>query len=128
MNYTNTIFNQLLNFLPRCKFNQFVGQHENDKYTKRLTTWNQLVALIYAQATGKDSLREIETGFNLNKNIWYHLGVGSVARSSLADANSRRSYQIFEKLFYSLLRQFQEIIPEENKFDFKNPLYSFDST
>jgi len=118
----------LLNFLPKHKFNQFVGQHGSDRYTKRLTTWNQLVALIYAQATGKDSLREIETGLNLNKNIWYHLGVGSVARSSLADANSRRSYQIFEKLFYSLLSQCQEIIPTEDKFDFKNPLYSFDST
>ena len=128
MNYSNTIFNQLLNFLPKHKFNQFVGQHGSDRYTKRLTTWNQLVALIYAQATGKDSLREIETGLNLNKNIWYHLGVGSVARSSLADANSRRSYQIFEKLFYSLLSQCQEIIPTEDKFDFKNPLYSFDST
>jgi len=128
MNYSNTIFNQLLNFLPKHKFNQFVGQHGSDRYTKRLTTWNQLVALIYAQATGKDSLREIETGLNLNKNIWYHFGIGSVARSSLADANSRRSYQIFEKLFYSLLSQCQEIIPTEDKFDFKNPLYSFDST
>ena len=58
MNYSNTIFNQLLNFLPKHKFNQFVGQHESDRYTKRLTTWNQLVAMIYAQATGKDSLRE----------------------------------------------------------------------
>lgn len=128
MNYSNTIFNQLLNFLPKNKFNQFVGQHESDRYTKRLTTWNQLVALIYAQATGKDSLREIETGLNLNKNNWHHLGIGSVARSSLADANSRRSYQIFEKLFYSLLKQCREIIPEEDNFSFKNPLYSFDST
>jgi len=128
MTYSNTIFGQLLNFLPKHKFDQFVGQHKSDKYTKRLTTWNQFIALMYAQATGKDSLREIETGLNLNKNIWYHLGIGSVARSSLADANSRRSYQIFEKLFYSLLKQFQENIPEENKFDFKNPLYSFDST
>jgi hypothetical protein len=128
MNYSNTIFNQLLNFLPRHKFDQFVGQHQGDRYTKRLTTWNQLVALLYAQATGKDSLREIETGLNLNKNTWHHLGIGSVARSSLADANSRRSYQIFEQLFYSLLSQCREIIPEENKFNFKNPLYSFDST
>lgn len=128
MNYSNTIFNQLLNFLPRDKFNQFVGQHQSDRYTKKLTTWNQLVALIYAQATGKDSLREIETGLSLNKNNWYHLGIVSVSRSSLADANSRRSYQIFEKLFYSLLKQCQEIIPAENKFTFPNPLYSFDST
>lgn len=128
MYYTTTIFNQLLNFLPKHKFNQFVGQHNSDKYTKRLTTWNQLVALLYAQATGKDSLRDIETGFNLNKNVWYHLGVASVARSSLADANCRRPHQIFEKLFYSLLERFHKVIPNENKFDFENPLYSFDST
>lgn len=128
MNYSNTIFNQLLNFLPKYQFNQFVGQHQGDRYTKKLSTWNQLVALIYAQATGKDSLREIETGFSLNKNTWHHLGVVSVAKSSLAEANSRRSYQIFEQLFYSLLKQFKDNVPEELKFDFNNPLYSFDSS
>jgi hypothetical protein len=128
MNYSNTIFNQLLSFLPRSKFNSFVGQHQADRYTKKLTTWNQLVALLYAQSTGKVSLREIETGLSLNKNTWHHLGIGSVAKSSLAEANSRRSYQIFEKLFYTLLAQCKEIIPEEDKFSFKNPLYSFDST
>src|SRR3989338_9871880 len=103
MHYTNTIFNQLLNFLPKHKFQDFVGQHNADKYVKKLDTWNQLAVLIYAQATNKDSLREIETGLMLHQNSWYHLGIGSVARSTLSDANSRRNYQIFEKLFYELL-------------------------
>ena len=66
--YTNTIFNQLLSFLPRYKFDQFVGQHKGDRYVKKLTTWNQLTALLYAQATGKNSLRDIETGMKLHKN------------------------------------------------------------
>ena len=57
MTYTSTILNQLLNFLPKHKFQAFVGQHQADKYVRRLDTWNQLVALLYAQATGKDSLR-----------------------------------------------------------------------
>ena len=125
--YSNTIFNQLLNFLPKDNFSQFVGQHHGDKYVKRVTTWNQLILLLYAQSTGKDSLREIETGFKAHDGSWYHLGVNSVAKSSLADANRRRSYQIFEKLFYSLLKQCQEVLPER-EFNFKNPLYSFDST
>lgn len=102
MYYSNTIFNQLLGFLPKCEFEQFVEEHGGDKYTKSLTTWNQLVVLIYAQATGKDSLREIETGFNVHGNTWYHLGMKTVAKSSLADANKRRDYKIFEKLFYTL--------------------------
>lgn len=127
MNYSSTIFNQLLNFLPRYKFNQFVGQHKGDRYVKKLTTWNQLTALLYAQATSKESLREIETGFNLHTENWYHLGIKTIARSSLSYANNNRDYRIFEKLFYSLLEQCKTITPER-KFVFTNPLYSFDST
>ena len=127
MNYTSTIFNQLLNFLPKHKFQSFVGQHNADRYVKKLDTWNKFVALLYAQATGKDSLREIETGLSLHQSTWYHLGVLSVARSTLSDANTRRNYQIFEKLFYELLARCQDITPH-NKFSFKNPLYSLDAT
>lgn len=127
MNYSNTIFNQLLNFLPKHKFKQYVAEHDADKHIRSLTTWNQFVALLYAQVTGKDSLREIETGLSVHNNIWYHLGVKSVARSSLSDANAKRDYRIYEKLFYSLLENCREITPER-KFKFKNPLYSFDAS
>ena len=95
MYYSNTILNQLLNFLPKYKFKRFVAEHQGDRYVKSLTTWNQLVALLYAQATGKESLREVETGFNIQSNTWSHLGVNTVARSTLSDANSRRSCRIF---------------------------------
>jgi len=125
--YSNTIFNQLLAFLPKSKFSQFVGQHNGDKWVKSLTTWNQFVALMYAQATGKDSLREIETGLSMHASSWYHLGVKTVARSSLSDANKRRDYRIFENLFYELLKRCREITPEK-EFSFNNPLYSLDAT
>jgi hypothetical protein len=125
--YSNTIFNQLLSFLPKYRFNQFVGQHQGDRYVKKLTTWNQLIALLYAQATGKKSLRDIELGLRMHEGQWYHLGVGSVAKSSLSYANNNRSYEIFEKLFYALLDQCREITSERS-FKFNNPLYSFDST
>jgi len=127
MYYSNTIFNQLLSFLPKQKFNQLVEAYQADRYTKSMTTWNQFVAMLYAQASGKESLREVATGFNVQKNVWYHLGVNTVARSTLADANSRRDSEIFEKLFYSLLNQCREIIPDD-RFDFDNPLYTLDAS
>ena len=127
MYYSNTIFNQLLSFLPKYKFKEFVGQHNGDRYVKKLTTWNQLTALLYAQATGKKSLRDIETGLKLHENQWYHLGISSVAKSSLSYANSHRSYEIFEKLFYALLEQCKGVTSNKN-FKFNSPLYSFDST
>ncbi|NCO80008.1 DUF4372 domain-containing protein [Candidatus Falkowbacteria bacterium] len=58
--------------MPKHKFRQFVAEHETDKHIRTLTTWNQFVALLYAQATGKDSLREIETGLSVQNNAWYH--------------------------------------------------------
>lgn len=117
----------MLTFLPKQRFRQLVSEHNTDKHVRKLTTWNQFVAVLYAQATSKDSLREIETGLNIHNNIWYHLGVGSVARSSLAEANAKRNYQVYEKLFYSLLERCHEITPHR-EFKFKNPLYSFDAS
>jgi Transposase DDE domain/Domain of unknown function (DUF4372) len=125
--YTNTVFNQVLQFVPRDHFNAFVGQHNGDRYVKKLTTWNQFVALLYAQATGKQSLRDIEAGLQIHSSQWHHLGVGSVARSSLSDANSRRDSRIFELLFYEILARCKEVTPKRS-FSFDSPLYSLDSS
>jgi hypothetical protein len=126
--HTTTIFNQLLHFVPKERFQSFVGQHQADRYTKSLTTWNQFVVLLYAQATGKDSLREIETGLRTHQNLWYHLGLKSVARSTLADANERRSFEIYRHLFGELLARCKEVTPASRTFAFTNPLYALDST
>lgn len=127
MHYSTTIFGQVLGFIPKDRLKGFVGQHNADRYIKKMTVWNQLVILMYAQATGKESLRDIETGLRMNPNIWHHLGINSVSKSSMARANNKRNSKIFENLFYTLLEQFRDITPERT-FSFDNPLYSLDST
>jgi hypothetical protein len=122
-----TILSQLLSFLPKKAFSRLVGQHNSDRYVKKLTAWNQFVLLLYAQASCKDSLREIETGINTHGNSFYHLGIKSAARSSLSYANSNRDYEIFEKLFYLLFKQFKGVV-SVGQFKFNNPLYIIDST
>jgi len=54
---------------------------------------------MYAEATGKESHREIEIGLKIHTKLWNHLGIQSVAKSSLAPDNDGRSYKIFEALF-----------------------------
>lgn len=101
--HVSTIFAQIMQLLPKHKFDQFTGQHNGDRYTKKLSSWQQLQILLFSQATGKESLRDIETGLSLHENKWYHLGIETVAKSTLSDANNNRSYEIYEKLFYALL-------------------------
>lgn len=127
MHYSSTIFGQTVSFLSKYHFDAVVGQHEGDRYVKKYSAWNELVVLMYAQATGKDSLREIETGLQTHESAWYHLGIRSVKRSTLAEAHERRSYKIFETTFYDLLSHCKEITPKHH-FTFKNPLYALDST
>jgi hypothetical protein len=125
--YSNTVFGQLLNFLPKVQFNAFVGQHQSDRYVKKLSTWGQLTIMLFAQASGKERLRDIEIGLKSHSETWYHLGIGSCAKSTLAYANENRDYHTYESLFYALLKKCQAVAVDRH-FDFKNPLYSLDST
>lgn len=127
MAYNTTILNQLLQLIPRLHFETIAKHHHADRYVKRFTCWNQLTTLLYAQASGKESLREIEQGLAINDSRLYHLGLPHVKRSTLADSNQRRDYKIFEGLFYKILERCKDYTPK-HKFRFKNPLYSLDAT
>ena len=128
MAYSTTILNQLLNLLRGHHFDNAVSAVRADRYVKHFTAWQQLVVLLYAQASGKDSLRAIQNGLSAHPEHLYHLGIEqSVARSTLADANARRPSSIFESLFYSLFERCAALAPK-HRFHFKNKLYSIDAT
>jgi len=126
---TTIVLNQLQHLLPLREFESFVEQHNADKYVKRLTCRNQLSILLYAQATGKDSLREIQTSLTIRDSTWYHLGLETAARSTLAKANEKRSFQIYESLFYKLLEKCGNFSSgTATSFSFQNDLRAIDST
>jgi hypothetical protein len=128
MSDTTTVLNQLQHLLPLQQFQGFVGQHNADRYTKKLTCRNQLSILLYAQATGKDSLRDIETGLLVEHNRWYHLGLKTTARSTLAKANEKRPYHIYESLFYKLVEQCRGFSSGTASFSFKNDPKAVDAS
>jgi hypothetical protein len=116
-----------MQLICQYRFKKCVDQYEGDKYTKRFSCWQQLIALLFAQAKSLTSLRDIELSLRSRMKNWYHLGLKTVAKSTLSDANNNRSADIFRDTFYSLLEKCRELSPRHG-FRFKNPLYSFDST
>jgi putative transposase len=103
MRFTPSIFTSLLKPIDRGRFKAIVERNRGDAYGKSFNSWEHLVALLFAQLTGADSLRAIETGFNAQSNHHYHLSCGRVARSTIADANARRPAAIFGELFGQLV-------------------------
>lgn len=125
--YSTTVLQQLLQLLPHDQFSLLTGQHQADRGIRTFSCWNQLCVMLYAQATGKESLRDIQIGLQTQGGKWYHLGIQSVAKSTVADASHRRSYKIFEGLFYAFLKKCEIFLPER-KFEFRNDLYSLDGS
>ena len=129
MSKTTIVLNQLQHLLPLPEFASFVTQHQADKYVKRLTCRNQLTILLYAQATEKDSLRAIQTSLTIRDSTWYHLGLETAARSTLAKANEKRPYQIYESLFYKMLEKCGTLsFGTASDFSFQNDMRAIDST
>lgn len=127
MHNPTTVLNQLLALLPENRFQTFVGQHEADKYTKTYSCWNQLTTMLYAQATGKESLRDIEASLRVLDSTWTDLGLRSSARSTIAYANEHRPAAIYEFLFYELLGKCEKLNPSP-RFSFRNAVRAVDST
>jgi IS4 transposase len=102
MRYRDSIFGRLLEPINRRQFQTVVDRLDGDAYDKSFRSWDHLVALIYAQLSGNDSLRGVVTGFNANPQHHYHLGTGKLCRATLSDANGRRPVGIFAQTFATL--------------------------
>jgi len=99
MRHHNSLFHQLLQFVPWRTFERLVESHGADRRVRRMTTRSHLIALMYGQLAGAQSLREIELGMSSHAQRLYHLGAVKPARSTFSDANAKRPAQLFADLF-----------------------------
>jgi hypothetical protein len=123
----STVYNQFLKLVPRAHFQTCVDHYQGDYRVRTMNCWSQFGTMSYAQLTGKTSLRDVVIGFANKENYFYHLGLKTVARSTLADANRDRDCRIYQELFEIILGRCRDLTPK-HKFRFKNNLKSFDAT
>lgn len=102
MRYRDSIFGGLLKPVLRWRFDAIVSRHNGDAYDKSFDSWSHLVTLLFAQLGGAESLRGLAACWNAQAHQHYHLGVGPLARSTLADANARRPVAVFAETFAML--------------------------
>ena len=127
MAHHNTVFAQLLKFLPRHEFEAEARRHQRGQGLRVMSRWAQFAALGLAQLTGRQSLRDIVSNLAAQGRKLYHLGVGTVSRSSLARVNTEQPYTLYEALFERLLGRCREHAPRHG-FRFKNKLYAVDAS
>lgn len=98
------VFAQLSEHFPRALFNQCVARYAGNYPTLSFSHWDQLLCMTFAQLTSRVSLRDIATCLRSHSAKLYYAGFrGTIARSTLADANERRDARIFEDFALHLI-------------------------
>jgi hypothetical protein len=128
MNKGKYVFSQLLDFLDKDVFLRISNKYNGNRYVKSFTCWNQLAVMMFGQLSNRDSLRDLVLATQAHANKAFHLGFGKYAsKSTLADANTKRDYRIFEEFAYRVMAEAQKCRAVEI-FKLGGKVYAFDST
>jgi len=101
------IFNQLLKLLDKGEIKRIGKQQGSERYVKKFTTYNHLVVMLFVAFEGYHSIRETVIGLLANAHKLTHLGIDYVVkRSTLSEANARRSSGIFGDIYMSVYRKY----------------------
>lgn len=123
------VFAQFLNLFPRYDFQRIVNKYNGDYRTKHFKCWNQMACMILAHIRQEDSLRDIDITLNAHADKLYHMGIQQCPKSTLADANERRDYRIYEELAKLLMqRARREYAGTDLAVDVDNAVYALDAS
>ena len=110
---SQTVFSQLIDFLPRYEFNKCVERYEGNHKVHDFSCWKQFLCMAFAQLTYRESLRDIETCLRVMSDKLYHMGIQGIARNTLANANKVRDWRIYADFAQSLIVEARRLYAQE---------------
>ncbi len=97
------VYGQLIKSLDRARIVEMSRKNGGERYVKSFDGYVHLLTMLFAVIMRLDSLREIEAAMTAEVRKLHHLGIEKVPkRSTLSDANARRSEKFFEEVYRDL--------------------------
>ena len=109
-------YGQLINLLDKSKILQISQEKGGERYVKHFDAWQHLLIMLYAVIKRFDSLREITDSMFPEARKLAHLGISMMPRrSTLSDANARRSEGIFEAIYRDLYKTYRNELSSDSR-------------
>ncbi|MDK2788053.1 MAG: hypothetical protein PWP07_1278 [Epulopiscium sp.] len=124
------IFKQLVNLLPREKFDLLVNRYKSDRYYKAFSSWDELITLLFGIFSRCDSMGEICDGMQTLQGKLNYFGMDrSPAKSTAGDGLRQRDNALYKDFYFVLIKHFEPILSVSRikGVSFSN-FYAFDST
>jgi hypothetical protein len=130
VNQGQTVFSQIIDFLPQKKFRQCVNRYNGNYRVRSFKCYDQLLCMAFAQLTYRESLRDIECCLRAMREKLYHMGIrGKVSRSTLADANEVRDWRIYSDFAQILIHEARHLYAEDDfGLELNDTVYALDSS
>lgn len=110
------LYSQIINKLDKSKVLKMSRKYGGERYVKSFDGWTHLVVMLYAVIMRFDSLREITASLQAEARKLSHLGVSMMtSRSTLSDANKRRSEAVFESVYRDLYATYRSRLSSDSR-------------
>lgn len=107
------VLSQILDLIPSSLIVKANRKYKANRYYKRIPLRVHLVSLLYGVFSYCNGLRELCEGLLACEGKLAHLGFDKApARSTLSDANTKRSYLVFEMIYEELVKQYHSFISD----------------
>jgi len=128
--FGQSVFGQLISLLDFNKIRTISKKHMSDYYVKKFDTSDHLVSMLFSTFANCTSLREVAASMLGLKGKTNHFQLKHIPyRSTLSDANKRRSHLVFQDVYYSLLKEYHSIISDSRQiYAWENRLEIIDSS
>ena len=110
------MYGQLISLLDKSKILGISRENGGERYVKHFDAWQHLVIMLYAVIKRFDSLREITNSMFPEARKFSHLSISMMPRrSTLSDANARRSEVIFEETYRDLYATYKGELSSDSR-------------
>ena len=111
--FGQSVFGQLISLIDPTIITKAVKEHQSDYRIKKFDTHDHLISMLFATFANCSSLREIAASMLGLKGKTKHFNLKHIPfRSTLSDANKRRTHQVFEKIYYGLYQRYKHLISD----------------
>ena len=129
MNQGRLIFSQVTDVFYRQQFQRCVSKYPMPRSSKSFSARDQLLTMIFAQLTYRESLRDIESCLSGNPHL-YAMGIrGNPTRTNLAYANANRDWRVYRDFAQLLISQVRPLYQDDaSPVDLDEMVYAFDAS
>ena len=110
---SKSVFGQLISLIDNDIISKAVKKHDSDRYTKKFTTKDHLISMIFCSFAKCNSLREVSGGMLGLSGKTANFQLNHIPkRSTLSDANKNRDVEVFSEIYNSLLKKYSHILSD----------------